>query len=241
MARPGRGYVNRAVVVRGLSVFDQTITPTGITSEEAFGSPVVVADQEIAPSGIASAEAFGTAQLNLTVTPTGIASAEAFGSPSIAMVVSPSGIASSEAWGTPEVFTTQFITVTGIASTEAFGTPVLSVGYPQTVTVVGIASAEYFWPPEVSNLSQFVLRPPTVQETPMGENVLHIRFGIHRGISILKRANGTYYSTRYPAQTEVEEALATYMGGHVYVVSKTVRDELIAAGYGSNVTLEEVS
>ena len=75
----------------------------------------------------------------------------------------------------------------------------------------------------------------------MGDNILHIRYGIHRGISILKRSDGTYYSTRFPAQTEIEEALANYLGGHVYVISKTVRDELVSAGYGSYITLEEVS
>jgi len=238
MARSGRGYSNKAVVVTG-HVGGQDVLPTAIASSESFGTAVVVANQTLTVTGIASSEAFGTAKLNLLISPTAIASSEAFGTTRVTFVVQPTGIASGEAVGTPTVIRQQFVTPTGISTTEGFGTPSLTIGYPQTVTCQGIESAEYFWPPTVSLGSQFVLRPPTVQETPMGDNVLHIRYGIHRGISILKRSDGTYYSTRFPAQTEIEEALANYLGGHVYVISSTVRDELVSAGYGSYITLED--
>lgn len=196
MAISGRSYVNRPVIVTG-HIGAQDVLPSAISSEEAFGTAVVVVDQMVSPAAIGSAEAFGS----------------------------------------HTVFPDQLITVTGIASEESFGNPfVVSLISPS-----GIASEEVVNFPTVSLGSQWVLRPPSIQETPMAKNVLHIRFGIHRGISLLKRADGTWYSTRYPAQTEVEASLATYMGGHIYVISSTVRDELVAAGFGSYVTLEEVA
>jgi len=59
----------------------QSITATGIASDEAFGSPTITRNFTIYPTGIASEEAFGTLAFayNQTVTPTGIASAETFG------------------------------------------------------------------------------------------------------------------------------------------------------------------
>jgi hypothetical protein len=193
-----------------------------ISGRRYTNRPVIVTGhiggQDVLPSAIASEEAFGTAVLVVD------------------QLISPSAIASAEAFGSHAVFPDQFITVTGIASAEAVGNPSIS----NLINTTGIASAEDFGFPTITMGSRWVLRPPSVQETPMANNILHKRFGIHRGISILKRANGTYYSTRYPALTEVEEALATYMGGYVYTISSTVRDELVSAGFGSYITLEDV-
>lgn len=238
MARSGRGYNNSPIIVTG-HIGGQDVSPTAIDSLEAFGSTAVINNQIVSPTAIASSEAFGTAQLNLTITVSGIASGEAFGTATIAYVITPTAIDSAETFGSTTVIRQQFITPTGIDSAEAFGTDSLTIGHLQEIACQGIASAEEVMFPTVSLLSQFVLRPPTVQETPMGDNVLHIRYGIHRGISILKRSDGTYYSTRFPAQTEIEGALANYLGGHVYIISSTVRDELISAGYGSYITLED--
>jgi hypothetical protein len=194
-----------------------------ISGRQYTNRPVVltghIGGQDVLPSAIASEEAFGAAVVVID------------------QLISPAAIASGEAFGSHAVFPDQFISVTGIASEEAFGAA--SVRY--IISPTAIASAEYFNAPTITLGSQFVLRPPSIQETPMADNILHKRFGIHRGISIIKRSDGTYYSTRYPAQTEVEESLATYMGGHIYVVSKTVRDELVAAGFGAYVTLEDAA
>lgn len=171
-----------------------------------------VGGQDVAPTAIASEEAFGTALLIIdqTVEPSAIASAEAFGTAQLDLTVIGSGIASEESFGGTTLGL--FVGPTAIASSEAFGTPTIP--------------------------AEWILKPPTVQETPMALNILHMRYGIHRGITIVKRANGTYYSTRYPAQTEIEEALATYLGGYRHVISETVKDELVAAGFGSYVTQE---
>jgi hypothetical protein len=86
----------------------------------------------------------------------------------------------------------------------------------------------------------YVLRGPTIQETPAAYNPLHIRYGIHRGITILRRQDGTYYETRFPFQDEVTEASAAYLGGHVYYLSQEEADDLTNAGYGQYITQEDI-
>jgi len=127
----------------------QDLTPTGITSAEAFGTPVVTTGSvDISPSGIASTEAFGTAVLSQAtfITPNGIASEEAFGTAALtpgAVIVTPSGIASAEAFGTAVITQGFVITPTGIASAEAFGTAAITTG-AVNLSPTGIASEEAF-------------------------------------------------------------------------------------------------
>lgn len=195
------------------------------------------ASQTVTLTGLASAEAFGTAQLNRTMTLTGIASAEAFGTMQVflATAVDPDSIASAEAFGTAQLNLTA--PVTGIASAEAFGTARVIHGTLQDVTLTGIASQEAFGDLVVSNRSMYVLRTPSIQETPAAWNWPLDRWGLHRGISIIRRSNGTYYTTRYPAQTEIEEMSATYLGGYEYPLTEARAAELTTAGYGSYIYL----
>ena len=118
----------------------QVITPTGIASEEAFGTASV--NRYEAPTGIASEEAFGTPVVAGPITATGIASEEAFGTAQLNRTLPVVGIASEEAVGTPVVQATALLTVVaiGIASEEAFGTAVVTL----TVHASGIASEEAF-------------------------------------------------------------------------------------------------
>ena len=148
---------------------DATLLPSGIASEEAFGSPAIaVGTVTVLPVSIVSEETFGTALITLAITNAGgiasaesipsptitstvelvafsIVSAEAFGSPAIAVgavTVSPVSIASEEAFGSPAIILA--ITDAGaIISAEAFGTPALSVG---TVSIfsASITSQEAF-------------------------------------------------------------------------------------------------
>ncbi len=137
----------------------QTITPTGISTAETFGTAVLTTGPvTVTPSGIGSTEAFGTATVTApppsqTITVTaGIATAEALGSPTItpgAVTLTPSGIASGEAFGTTVVSPGSVtITPTGVASTEAFGTAVVRV--VQTVAPTGIGSAEALGTPTLT-------------------------------------------------------------------------------------------
>jgi hypothetical protein len=216
----------------------QTVSPSGISSGEAIGTAQL--NLTISPSGISTSEALGTSQLNLTLTASGIASAEAFGTADVG-AISPAGISSEEAFGVPLVTYQQFVSPTGIPSGEAVGTPEdIFTGYPQDVLPTGIESLERVPEPLVGLLSKLVVRPPTIQETPAGPGRFFSRFGIHRGISIVKRNDDTYYQTRYPSQVEIEETQAIYLGGAVTEVSVEEAASLTAAGFGSYVFLEDI-
>lgn len=119
------------------------ISPTGITSAEAFGATNVQSDQTLTLTGIASVEAFGTALITLKLLPTGIATGEAFGTAVLTNIadISPASIASAEAFGAT-VVTTGAVDVSpaGIASAEAFGAAVVDL----ILFPTGIASAEAF-------------------------------------------------------------------------------------------------
>jgi hypothetical protein len=81
-----------------------TISPSSISSAEAFGTAVVSGNVAIiGAGGISSGEAFGvaTVQQNTgTIVDAGdIASAQALGTPSVVLVISPTSVASAEAFG----------------------------------------------------------------------------------------------------------------------------------------------
>jgi len=77
---------------------------------------------------------------------------------------------------------------------------------------------------------------PQVKETPVAWNRLHIRYGLHRGITVM-RVNGIYSTYRYPAQTEIAAAEEVYMGGHEYFLTEKQKNDLTAAGYGQYITV----
>jgi hypothetical protein len=124
-----------------------SITPTGLSSAEAFGTAVIGRGAvSITPNGIASAEAFGTAVLSslYTITASAIATAEAFGTAALsagAVSVLPSGIATAEAIGAAVLSNGFAILPLSIESLEALGNPVLTVGNV-TILPAGIASSE---------------------------------------------------------------------------------------------------
>jgi hypothetical protein len=217
-----------------------TVRPSGIASEEAFGGLVISTPepQFITAEGIASGEAFGTLTTRLYIGASGIASGEAFGSPRLAALIGPSGIPSGEAFGTTNVAIEQFISPTGVTSGAAFGVAALQIGYPQTIEVVGIESRGVVEDPYVRNLHRLLLVNPSIQETPAAWDRLNVRFGIHRGITIIKDADGVWSSVRYPAQTEIEAAQKVFLGGRRHDITPDEADELTDAGYGSYITLE---
>jgi len=216
------------------------IGPSSIASLEAFGGLVITTPQPqaITPASIASGEAFSLARLGLFVGPHGIPSEEAFGSPRLSAVIGPSSIASSEAFGATNVAIEQFIIPASLASAEAFGVARLQLGYPQTILVPALASGELVEDPSLSLLHELTLINPAIQETPAAWHRLFGRYGIHRGITLLKDADGVWSSVRYPAQTEVEAAMKVYLGGHKHPLTVAEAAELIAAGYGPYVSLE---
>lgn len=111
----------------------QTLTPTGIATGQALGSPAIFA---LYPTGIASAVAFGTATVAV----------------SSSLNVSPSGIASGAAFGQHVVFIGFLIQVSGIATAAAFGTATVTHparlfkfgGFNPTAVYLGEDPAELF-------------------------------------------------------------------------------------------------
>jgi hypothetical protein len=111
-----------------------TIIPSGIATAEALGTPKL--SIYLAPSGIATAEAHGTQKLTLYIAPSGVTSGESLGIPKFTLNIVPSGIATGEAHGNANM--TLGINPDGIASAETFGTPKLTL----SISPAGIASAE---------------------------------------------------------------------------------------------------
>ncbi|MEU1880312.1 hypothetical protein ABZ470_23635 [Streptosporangium sp. NPDC020072] len=218
------------------------ITGSGISSGEAWGATVVAVPtpQALSLSGIAGGEAFGLAQIGLGISLTGVPSAEAFGLSVVDAGLRPPGISSAESWGAAKVIIQQFISPPGIPDASAFGAAGIQTGYPITLLLTGIPSGEMGDGVDVRLRSQYVLQTPSIQETPLGVGSLMRRFGLHRGISIIRRPDGSYYSSRYPAQTELEEASMVYLGGRIHPISPEAAEELTDAGFGAYITLREI-
>jgi hypothetical protein len=85
---------------------------------------------------------------------------------------------------------------------------------------------------------RYWLTPPTIQETPAAWDRLFVRYGIHRGITIVQRHDDSLYETRYPAQTELEEAQKWWLGGYRHALSADEYTMFIDAGYGDYVESE---
>lgn len=86
-------------------------------------------------------------------------------------------------------------------------------------------------------MTTYLFEPPSVEQGPVARDILFFRYTMPRGLTVIKRANDTYYESRFPAQTELEAASDYWLGGHVYTIDADTRTELIAAGYGANITV----
>lgn len=80
-------------------------------------------------------------------------------------------------------------------------------------------------------MAQYKFVPPTVKETPVAWDRLLIRYGIHRGVSVLM-INGFYSSYRFPAQTDIAMSTEHYLGGHEYIIDEATKNRLTDASIG---------
>lgn len=156
----------------------------------AVYTPAGASDQSVSPAGVVSAEAFGSptvdAPLPSSVGPASIASAEAFGAPVIVVLqpvnLEPEAIISGEAFGTPVVVSipAQEVAALGVGSAEAFGVPEVEHGAP--VPVVAYPTAE--------DVSVF-LTGSEVDERLVAMAAVHIGVVTHFA-RVYTRGNGFY-------------------------------------------------
>lgn len=85
-------------------------------------------------------------------------------------------------------------------------------------------------------MTTYILQGPTVEETPAAWDRFHCRIRLTRGITIVERMDGSFYETRFPAQTDLEAAANYWLGGHIYELSAPDAAALTAAGYGAYIT-----
>jgi hypothetical protein len=152
-ATSGNTPAGATVAVRLRELPLQTLSPSGIGSSAALGSPAVT--HVVGSSGIASGAALGTPLVGLEVEPAGIASGAVAGAPAATLVVGPSGIASSASVGTPSI--SGRVGPTGVPSAAAVGAPKLTL----SVAVPGIASGASV-PGVFTRLTVF---PPSIPST----------------------------------------------------------------------------
>ena len=137
-----------------------SITPAGIVSVEAFGSPKI-GPPGILPVSIITAEALGNPSISVggvNVAPSGIASAELIGTAALSrgpVSIVPGGIASAETLGAPSLLATYDIILNGIAGAEAIGSPALSVG-PVNIAPMSVTN-NLATDPDCSNIEAWVL------------------------------------------------------------------------------------
>lgn len=73
--------------------------------------------------------------------------------------------------------------------------------------------------------------PPTNPEAPAGEGRLFVRYGLNRGVTVVQRLDGTFYSTRFPSAQELDDAKRHWLGGYTYDIDSTTAAQLVAAGF----------
>lgn len=121
-----------------------TATQTGVTSEEQVGAPSVSSAITATESGIGGEERVGSAIVSnvSSVSATGIQSSERTGAATVtsSITITQTGIGSEERNGTSSATNVSSIFASGISSSENVGEP--AVSSTATVPAVGISSAE---------------------------------------------------------------------------------------------------
>lgn len=133
-----------------------TLSPTGITSGEAVGTPSVTVSAvavTVSPAAVTSGEAFGTSVVTpgaVTVSPAAVTTGQAFGTAVVApgaVTTAPAAVLSGETFGAPAL-TAGAVTVSpsAVGGGEVFGAPTATAG-AVTAAPGSVASAETFGSP----------------------------------------------------------------------------------------------
>jgi hypothetical protein len=84
-------------------------------------------------------------------------------------------------------------------------------------------------------MTTYIFTTPVVEEGPSGGHRLFYFFRLNRGLSVAK-ANGAYFTVRWPNQDAIELYDEFYLGGHEHSVSEEIKAALIAADIGIDET-----
>lgn len=81
-------------------------------------------------------------------------------------------------------------------------------------------------------MATYTFRPPTVSEGPIGGHRLFYFRNANKGVTVIK-INGSYSTTRYPVDSDLELYDEVYLGGRNHTgISEATKAALIAGGIG---------
>ena len=81
-------------------------------------------------------------------------------------------------------------------------------------------------------MTEYIFRPPTVEEGPAGGHRLFSFYKLDRGITIVKNPTGSYAQIRYPVDDSLLSYPEVYRGGYEYTVDDATREALINGNVG---------
>ncbi len=80
-------------------------------------------------------------------------------------------------------------------------------------------------------MTEYVFKTPTVREGPAGGHRLFHFYKLDKGITVIK-SGGTYSTTRYLLDDQLDDYQEIYLGGRNHIVSEATKAALIAGGIG---------
>lgn len=123
-------------------VDDKVISATGFSVAQTFGSATVVADSVIQATGFTNAAAFGTAQIDRNIQAAGFTVTQTFVAPQVNVAIALPEIDVSVAFGSTTVIGNQTIEASGFTVAQTFQNP--NVAIDRTIEPAGFAVAQTF-------------------------------------------------------------------------------------------------
>jgi len=224
------------------------VLPAGVASTAVMGDAVTVA--VVAPAGVdAASGAAGSPSTTASVSVSGVASVTAFGLPQLNAAAPVYGVGSGADAGSPVAFTSM-----NIAGFSAAGGGPGSPSLAMVMNPDGVASGAVFGDADTL-VTVFIVPGPVDPSNDFGDAVV-TKYGWvfrgprnvyqwrmpplkeYEGISLVKES-GVWTEVAHPDLERTLSAQKYLPGGHDHVVSTSLKDELIGAGY--TVTSEVVT
>ena len=81
-------------------------------------------------------------------------------------------------------------------------------------------------------MPSYIFTPPTVAEGPAGGHRLFSFYKLDKGVTIVRKVDGTYAQVRYLVDEDRKSYPEIYMGGRNHTVDDSTKARLIAANVG---------